>query len=153
MTAEQTNQKRSIGVHGEFRFKADAKGRVSLPASFRKVLPEDLVVTLSPAKECLYVYVPEDFEAWVDGVFVKKFGGYDDTDPNQAAVYRALNSRARDVQIDSAGRIMLPPEQRGETGIEKDVVIVGNGGRVEVWDAERYDAQNADALVAAFFGK
>ena len=45
-----------IDMNGSYRHKVDAKGRMSLPAAFRKVLSEDLVVTLSPDDECLYAF-------------------------------------------------------------------------------------------------
>ena len=51
-----------IDMNGSYRHKVDAKGRMSLPAAFRKVLSEDLVVTLSPDDECLYAFEPQAFE-------------------------------------------------------------------------------------------
>ena len=54
-----------IDMNGSYRHKVDAKGRMSLPAAFRKVLSEDLVVTLSPDDECLYAFEPQAFEDWI----------------------------------------------------------------------------------------
>ena len=59
-----------ISLYGEFRFKVDGKGRVSLPTKFRKVLPKDLVITRDLDDECLYVFVKQDFDAWVDSIIV-----------------------------------------------------------------------------------
>ena len=44
----------AVDLNGEFHFKVDAKGRVALPAKFRKVLTKDLVVTLELGNECVY---------------------------------------------------------------------------------------------------
>ncbi len=53
---ELADQPRQVDLNGEFRFKVDAKGRVALPAKFRKVLSKDLVVTLELGDECAYVF-------------------------------------------------------------------------------------------------
>ena len=127
-----------VDLNGEFRFKVDAKGRMSLPAKFRKVLSTDLVVTRNPKDECLYVFEPRGFNAWVAEVFEDKFG--------------KLKARAKDVEVDGSGRIMLPTEAREATDIDKDVVVVGNTGYFEVWDAKRYEAQDDDTDLGVLFG-
>jgi len=127
-----------VDLNGSYRFKTDAKGRVSLPAKFRKVLSEDLVVARSLSGEYLMVFDSQDsFNAWVDGIFTDKFGGYNSTDGTQLMFRSALKGQAFDVQVDSAGRILLPAELRDLTGIEREVVIVGNTGYFEVWSEER----------------
>ena len=130
--------RKTVDLNGSYRFKTDAKGRVSLPAKFRKVLSEDLVVARSLSGEYLMVFDSQDsFNAWVDGIFADKFGGYNSTDATQLMFRSALKGQAFDVQVDSAGRILLPAELRDLTGIEREVVIVGNTGYFEVWSEER----------------
>ena len=130
--------RKTVDLNGSFRFKTDAKGRVSLPAKFRKVLSEDLVVACSLSGDYLMVFDGQDsFNAWVDGIFTDKFGGFNSTDSKQLMLRSALKGRAFDVQTDSAGRILLPAELREEAGIEREVVIVGNTGFFEVWSEER----------------
>lgn len=129
----------AVDFNGEFRFKADTKGRISLPAKFRKVLPTELVVTPDPDKQFLMVFTTPSFNAWVKRLLHDKLGDFNSSDRKHLGFRRALRSRARDVQIDSAGRVMLSAEQRRDVGIEKEVVIVGNEGYFEVWDAKRYD--------------
>ena len=115
-----------VDLNGEFRFKVDAKGRMSLPAKFRKVLSTDLVVT--------------------------KFGKYDSSNDLHVRLRRKLKARAKDVEVDGSGRIMLPTEAREATDIDKDVVVVGNTGYFEVWDAKRYEAQDDDTDLGVLFG-
>ena len=127
-----------VDLNGSYRFKTDAKGRVSLPAKFRKVLSEDLVVARSLSGDYLMVFDGQDsFNAWVDGIFADKFGGFNSTDSKQLMLRSALKGQAFDVQVDSAGRILLPTELREMAGIEREVVIVGNTGFFEVWSEER----------------
>lgn len=141
----------SIDLNGEFRFKTDAKGRMSLPSKFRKVLPNDLVVTRDLEDECILVFEPEAFNEWVKGLFEDRFeGGFKSTNRDHRNLRRKLKSRAMDVQVDAAGRIMLPSEQRAKCGIERDVVIVGNTGYFEVWDAESYEALDSEIDLATF---
>ena len=131
----------TVDLNGSYRFKTDAKGRVSLPAKFRKVLSEDLVVACSLTGEYLMVFDgAESFNAWVDGIFVDKFGGYNSTNREQLMLRSALKGQAFDVQADSAGRILLPAELREKVGIDREVVIVGNTGFFEVWSEERRSA-------------
>ena len=128
----------TVDLNGSYRFKSDAKGRVSLPAKFRKVLSDDLVVSRSLPGDYLMVFDGQDsFNAWVDGIFADKFGGYNSTSREQLKLRSALKGNAFDVQPDSAGRILLPAELREQAGIDKEVVIVGNTGYFEVWSAER----------------
>ena len=130
--------KRTVDLNGSYRFKTDAKGRVSLPAKFRKVLSDDLVVACALTGDYLMVFDGQDsFNAWVDGIFVDKFGGYNSTNREQLFLRSALKGNAFDVQPDSAGRILLPAELRDKAGIDKDVVIVGNTGFFEVWSDKR----------------
>lgn len=147
--AEETH---TVDLNGEFRFKVDAKGRVSLPAKFRKVLSADLVVTLNPKDECLYVFESAGFNAWVAKVFRDKFGGYDETSELHVRLRRKLKSRAKDVEVDASGRIMLPADAREVVGIEKDVAVVGNTGYFEIWDAKRYKTQDDDTDLGLLFG-
>lgn len=141
-----------VELNGAFRHKVDAKGRLSLPASFRKVLSADLVVTRNPQDECLYVFEPDGFNAWVSQVFKDKFEKYDSSNPMHVGLKRKLKSRAKDVEMDASGRIMLPADQRSETGIDKEVVLVGNTGYFEVWDAKRYDQADSEFDLSLLFG-
>ncbi|MDO4400950.1 MAG: division/cell wall cluster transcriptional repressor MraZ [Coriobacteriia bacterium] len=126
------------GLVGEFHHKLDAKGRVSLPANFRKTLSDNLKVTLSPEDECLYVFEPDAFSAWVDSFF-EEDGGYKSRSRRHVNLRRVLNSRARDIEVDSAGRINISADLRSDAGLDKEVVINGDTDHLEIWDAKRWD--------------
>ena len=128
----------TVDLNGSFRFKTDAKGRVSLPAKFRKVLSEDLVIACALTGDYLMVFDGQDsFNAWVNDIFVARFGGYNASKLEHQMLRSVLKGNAFDVQCDSAGRILLPTELREKAGIGKEVVIVGNTGFFEVWSEER----------------
>lgn len=136
---------------GEYRHKLDAKGRITLPSAIRKVLPTDLKVAISPENnECLYVFEPDGFSAWVGSLFGEE--GYNPNNSKHVQFRRVLNARAKDAQIDAAGRISVSAEQRQAAGLDKDVVLVGNTDRLEIWDAKRWDDMvNSVDLSEMFF--
>jgi MraZ protein len=140
-----------VDLNGEFRFKTDAKGRMSLPSKFRKVLSSELVVTRDLEDECILVFETQAFNQWVVDLFEDRFeGGYKSTNRKHRDLRRKLKARALDVQVDAAGRIMLPADQREAVGIDRDVVIVGNTGYFEVWDAKRYDDMDGEVDLSEF---
>ena len=143
--------RREVDLNGEFRLKVDGKGRVTLPAKFRKVLSSDLTVTRDPFDECIYAFEAPGFNQWVESVMSGAFPERKANDRKQDAYHRALKGRARDVEVDSAGRIMLSADMREACGIDKDIIVVGNGSRFEVWDAERYEAMMDDVDLGLLF--
>lgn len=138
-------------LFGEFRFKVDSKGRLALPAKFRKVLSKDLVVTRELTDECIYVFEEPAFNDWVMELFEDKFGGYKASNREHVKLRRKIRGHADSVEVDSSGRIMLKPEMREKTGIRKEVLVVGNGDHFEIWDAQTYDRMDEDVDLAVFY--
>ena len=104
---------------GEYRHKLDAKGRLSLPADFRREVPETLMVTQSPTNDHLMVYDIEGFGAWVDSLF-EKDGGYSTSNPKHIALRRVLNSRAKRVDLDGSPTDLVAESPRFRALIEFD---------------------------------
>jgi MraZ protein len=128
----------------------DVKGRVSFPAKFRKLLPDELVVVLSPLEEfpSLWIYSSEEYGDWVESVIDSKQLEMDDED---LYFYRtALYAQPATLQpIDQAGRIHIPVDLRRAALLGKTVKIIGAGSHLEVWDEEiyaRYLKANTDRL-------
>ena len=123
---------------GEFSRKIDAKGRLSLPADFRKELSEDLRITLSIDKSCLYNFETEDFNKWVVSLFDAQ-GGFNVGNAMMVRQRTVLNSRASKCEIDNVGRIKISASFREAVGLDKDVVVIGNGDHIEIWDEEHWN--------------
>lgn len=138
-------------LFGSYRFKVDSKGRIALPAKFRKVLSKDLIVSRELTDKCLYVFEPTSFNNWVTQLFEGKFGGFDPTNRQHVMLRSRLKSNANDVEMDSSGRIVVKPELRESVGISKEVVLVGNTGYFEIWDASAYDAEIASIDLGMFY--
>lgn len=140
-------------LRGEYRHKLDAKGRLSLPSPFRKVLSRDLVVTLSLTEDALMIFENDGFEAWVESLFVKGEEGYQANNPEHVARRKKLNARAKDIEIDNSGRVGIPIDLREAVGLEKDVVLVGDSDHFEVWDAKRWDSYSDSVDLTELFVK
>ena len=149
-TADQASRT-EVDLNGEFRLKVDGKGRVTLPAKFRKVLSSDLTVTRNPFDECVYAFEAPGFNQWVESVMSGAFPERRANERTQDAYHRGLKRRARHGAVESAGRSMLSADMREAWGVDKDVVIVGNGSRFEIWDAQRYEDELASVDLGLLF--
>ena len=63
----------------------------------------------------------------------------EDFEPRVRKVRRFFTTGAVDVELDSAGRISLPAKLRDYAQLEKDVAVVGNGNRIEIWDSAAWE--------------
>ena len=120
------------GLNGEYRHKLDAKGRLSLPSSIRKLLTEEtqMVVVPDARNEFLSVYTNEAFDVWIDTLFEKR-GGFDPNKREHMLLNSILRGNATPVTMDSAGRM------RERAGIDKEVTLVGAGSHFDIWDTTR----------------
>lgn len=118
---------------GDYRHTLDAKGRVSLPSRFRAELTGKLVVAKGLDK-CLYVYPAAEYGHFLKGLMAKS-----DFEPRLRRIRRFFIAGAVDVELDSAGRIGLSANLREYAGLSKDVVVAGNGNRIEIWDAATWE--------------
>lgn len=121
---------------GDFQHTLDVKGRVSLPARFRNELAGKLVVAKG-LEGCLYVYPAEAYNQ-----FLGRLMAGNDFDAEARRVRRFFTSGAVEAELDSAGRVMLPPVLREYAKLARDVSITGNGDRIEIWDAAAWAAYN-----------
>ena len=137
---------------GTYDRNLDAKGRLSLPATLRKQLPDRVFVLPAPDADALYVFTEDAFGDWVDSVFRAR-GGYDPTKQEHILVRRALYAAANTLEIDSAARISLPEDARTQKHLKREVTVVGNEDRLEVWDRETYRtfSQGTADILANFF--
>jgi MraZ protein len=131
---------------GTYRYKIDPKGRLPVPAAFRKDLSEGasrhLVVTV--LDQCLAAYPPAEWtrlEAQLSQLpaFSREV----------KALTRVLASRAVDCGLDSQGRILLPPPLRQAAGLTREAVVIGVLNRFEVWAPEAWEGflRDSDRLL------
>ncbi|WP_204734735.1 division/cell wall cluster transcriptional repressor MraZ [Hydrogenophaga laconesensis] len=115
----------------------DVKGRLSMPTRHRDVLGAALTITKHP-HGCLMVFPRSAWEQFRDRIASL---------PMQAQWWkRIFLGNAMDVEMDASGRVLVSPELRAAAGISKDVVLLGMGSYFELWDAQVYAAQEAEAM-------
>ena len=122
---------------GTYFPKLDDKGRLTLPAKYREHFADGVVVT-RVQEGCLAVYDVETFDS-LDARFESRATSEADV----RAFQRWLNSGSHDDVPDRQGRIALPAPLRAFAGLDHDVVVLGAGDRVEVWEPERWAQQSA----------
>ena len=121
----------------------DAKGRVTVPSRHRDVISavalNQLTITKHPDR-CLLVFPRPAWEQFRDKLM---------TLPIAAEGWRRMFlGSAMDVEIDSGSRVLVSPELRAWAGLARDVMLVGMGQRLELWDAARLSAHEEDVLAA-----
>ncbi|MBE2229785.1 MAG: division/cell wall cluster transcriptional repressor MraZ [Chitinophagaceae bacterium] len=124
------------GFLGEFEATLDAKGRFLLPAGFKRQLPEEETsrfVINRGFEKCLALYPMRTWEP-----LFQKITGLNEFDPKQREFRRAFLNGATFVEPDSAGRILLPPNLKMYAGLQKDIVLMATGDKLEIWDSNKY---------------
>jgi len=121
----------------------DAKGRMSIPAKHRDALltrDEGRITLTRHPHGCLLLFPRSTWEAHREQIAAW---------PMSARPWqRIFLGNASDVDLDSAGRILIAPELRSAIGLEREVMLLGMGSHFEVWDAVRLAASEAQALAA-----
>lgn len=122
----------------------DAKGRLAIPARHRDVLAGvsrgRVVVTADPGR-CLLLY---PLAAWEP--IQARLMELPSFDPQVRAVQRLIVGHADDVELDTAGRILVPPALRRYASLDRQVVLVGQGRKFEIWDEAQWSAQTAQTI-------
>jgi len=118
----------------------DAKGRMAVPSRYRGRLEEDargqLVVTIDTEDECLLLY---PLPRWEE--IEKKIQALPSFNKAARRIQRLLIGHATDVELDSSGRILLPAPLREYAAMNKKVILVGQGPRLEIWSDDHWHAK------------
>jgi MraZ protein len=122
----------------------DAKGRLAIPARHREGLVANgngqLVVTADHGG-CLLIYPLATWEPIQARLM--ELSSFDD---KIRSLQRLIVGHADDVELDAAGRILIPPALRRYAGLDKHVVLVGQGQRLELWDEMKWPAPIAQTI-------
>ena len=124
-----------IGFLGEYEVTLDAKGRFLLPAGFRKQLADgaNQFVVNRGIEACLSLYPMQSWEP----IFTE-VSKLNDFDPKVRQFRRYFLNGATNVELDSAGRLLLPRALMDYAGLNKDAVLVSAVNKIEIWDKTKY---------------
>lgn len=111
----------------------DVKGRLAIPTRYRDALGDagkpPLVVTIDTEETCLLLYTAAEWQ-----IIENKLQSLPSFNAAARRIQRLLIGHATDVEMDSNGRLLLPPLLRDHAQLDKRVVMIGQGNKFEVWD-------------------
>ena len=126
---------------GEHKQKMDTKGRVVVPSKFRDELGNQVVVTKGLGENCLYAFSRESWEK-----VVSKLEELPMTNMKVRNFNRFFLAGASYLEADKLGRVLVSSALREYALLDKEVVWVGVGNRMEIWDVDKWK-ENSDKFV------
>ena len=125
---------------GEFEHSLDAKGRLIMPAKLRESIGERFVVTKG-LDGCLFAF---SLDEWAN--FEEKLKMLPLSNKNSREFSRFFLSGATECEIDKQGRFLIPNNLRDAANLEKEVVIIGVGTRIEIWNKNKWKSYSNDNI-------
>jgi MraZ protein len=115
----------------------DGKGRMALPTRHRDAVQVaadgKMVATIDMREACLLLYPLPEWE-----VVQRKLEGLSNINAQPRLLQRLLIGHATDLELDTNGRILLPGLLREYAALEKKLVLVGQGNKIEIWSATHW---------------
>ena len=128
-----------MAFRGHFDYSLDAKKRLNVPPKFRASF--SVGVVLAKALEpCVAIWTPDGFEHWTES-FLSRLGPLS---PERRKLTRFFAGSSFDAELDSAGRVTLNQALLDHASISKEVVVVGNLDHLEVWDRDKWLADQRE---------
>jgi MraZ protein len=120
---------------GTFDHTLDAKNRLTVPSRYRGALAEGVVLAMPPdRKPCITVWRPHEYERFSRAAIE----ALPPLSAARAELERFFYGNSHPVDLDAAGRVILPARLIEEAQLRKDVLVVGAGERLELWDPARW---------------
>jgi len=127
-----------LNLIGTYECKADVKGRVMVPASLKKqflpVMSEGFVIKRAVFQTCLEMYPLDEWNA-----LMQKMGQLNRFNRKNNDFIRRFTAGVKTVELDAAGRLLIPKDLLSFAGINKEIVISSAINIVEIWDKQKYE--------------
>jgi transcriptional regulator MraZ len=120
---------------GKHDYAMDERGRVPMPPRFRDALMQGIILTQGTPDHCIRAYPTQNFEEQA-GLYMNE----PVTTRNGRVMRRAFFSGAYQAELDRQGRVLIPPMLRQWGNLETQVVVVGTGEGIEIWNAEDFES-------------
>ena len=118
---------------GEHSHTIDTKGRLSIPAKYRRELAEGVIVTRG-LDRCLWLYSQREWAS-----IAGRLAQLPISQKKSRAFARLMLAGAWDAELDAQGRVLVPEYLRTYAGVAKHVVVAGLYNRIEVWDEDGWN--------------
>ncbi|MAP79868.1 MAG: division/cell wall cluster transcriptional repressor MraZ [Aequorivita sp.] len=133
-----------LNLIGTYECKADVKGRVMVPVPLKKQLavlvPEGFVIKRAVFQPCLEIYPMKEWNE-----LMLKMGELNRFSRKNNDFIRRFTAGVKTVELDSAGRLLIPKDLLSFAGINKEIVLSSAINIIEVWDKEKYEKVIDDA--------
>ena len=124
---------------GDYTCKFDEKARVMLPSAFKKQMPSEardtFVVKKDIYENCLVLYPLDEWERQVE-LIRQNLNPYN---KEHNAFLRGFYKGTAEIALDTANRLLVPKRLLEEAGIDKDAVLAGQDGKIEIWAKDCYE--------------
>jgi MraZ protein len=125
-----------VAFRGTFDHTLDAKNRLTVPARYRAALSEGVVLAMPvDLKPYVGVWRPQDYERYTE----RSLAEIPPLSSRLTELERFFYGSSHDIDLDAAGRIMVPGFLGEHAKLSKEVVVVGAGDRLELWDRTSWD--------------
>ena len=132
-----------VPFRGTFDHTLDAKNRLTVPVRYRAALSEGVVLAMPvDLKPCVGVWRPEQYDAYTSRAIEE----LPPLSPRRTELERFFYGSSHDAELDAAGRIMIPSSLRDSAALAKDVIVVGVGDRLELWDKAGWNEHRSALL-------
>ena len=111
----------------------DDKGRLALPSKFRKIIKGKLYLNVDITSTYLELMLEKDHQTRQ-----KYLNSFDEFDLDAKHIKIFLNAQTHEIKIDSIGRINIPKIVENTIKLKKEVVVIGNGDRIIIWNEKDY---------------
>lgn len=123
----------------------DTKGRMAVPTKYRQPLEDRcagrLVATIDTEENCLLVYPLPEWD-----VIQEKIEALPSYDPKVRRIQRLLIGHATDLELDGSGRVLLAQPLRDYAKLDKEIVLVGQGKKLEIWSKASWEDRCGEYL-------
>lgn len=134
-----------MAFRGHYEHTLDAKNRVTAPSKFRPALADGLVLARG-FEPCISVWTPAAWDRFTQN-FLESLNPFSN---KGRRLQRFFHSGSFDGELDSAGRLMLPPPLLEHAGIDKEVTVIGNLNSFEIWDRKKWESYETDIAGTVF---
>ncbi len=125
---------------GKSSLNLDSKGRLAIPSRYRARLQEmcsgNLKLTIKPNEPCVWIYPLTEWE-----LVEPKLVALPEFDPKASMTKTLMLGHAEDCTLDSHGRLRVEASLIKHAGLEKEIVIFGQGNKFELWNEATWNAK------------
>ena len=131
---------------GTYECKVDAKGRLMLPSAIKKqlspILQNGFVLKRSVFQPCLELYPMTEWE-----LLMQKVNGLNRFRKKNNDFIRRFTAGVKMIEVDAAGRLLIPKDLIVFSGINKDAVVSSAINIIEIWDKDKYEQAIDEATI------